>query len=175
MSAGVFAFYLLSAIILIFSVMAVSSRKLLRAAIYLLVVLVGVAVFYLILDYLFLAAVQVVVYMGGILVLIIFSILLTSHLAERLPVVPTWTVIVTTLTTIIGAGVVLSILFDQKLIADQGEAAEYDVSAIGKSLLSYEKFGYVLPFEVISILLLAALVAAIVIAKKPKSSKSIEQ
>ena len=175
MSGGEFTFYSLSAVILIFSVMAVSSRKLLRAAIYLLFVLVSVAVFYLILDYLFLAAVQVVVYMGGILVLIIFSILLTSHLAERLPVVPTWTVIVTTITSIIGAGVVLSILFKQKLIITQGEPMGYDVETIGKSLLSYEKLGYVLPFEVISILLLAALVAAIVIAKKPKSSKSIEQ
>lgn len=175
MSAGAFTFYLLSAVILVFSVMAVSSRKLLRAAIYLLFVLVSVAVFYLMLDYLFLAAVQVVVYMGGILVLIIFSILLTSHLAERLPVVPTWTVIVTTITTLIGAGVVLSVLFKQKLMATQGEPIEYDVAALGKSLLSYEKFGYVLPFEVISILLLAALIAAIVIAKNPKSSKDIEQ
>ena len=50
-----------------------------------------------------------------------------------------------------------------------------DVSALGKSLLSYEKFGYVLPFEVISILLLAALVGAIVIAKGPRSSKNIEK
>ena len=56
---GNLTFYILSAVILIFSILAVSSRKLLRAAIYLLFVLVGVAVFYLMVDYLFLAAVQV--------------------------------------------------------------------------------------------------------------------
>ena len=170
-----FTFYLLSAVLLVFSILAVTARKLLRAAIYLLFVLVGVAVFYLSLDYLFLAAVQVVVYMGGILVLIIFSILLTSHLAERLPTISKWAFVVTTLMTMIGTGVVLSVILGQKLEVTPGESIEYDVSALGKSLLSYEKFGYVLPFEVISILLLAALVGAIVIAKGPRSSKNIEK
>jgi NADH-quinone oxidoreductase subunit J len=173
MSSGSITFYILSAVILVFSLMSVTSRRLLRAAIYLLFVLIGTAIFYLLLDYLFLAAVQVVVYMGGVLVLIIFSILLTSHLAERLQVVPLWTGIVSALACIIGTGTVLSVIFSQKLEASQGEEMAYDVSAIGNSLLSYEKLGYVLPFEVISILLLAALIGAIVIAKRPRNPKSI--
>lgn len=167
-------FYVLSAIILVFSVMAVTSRKLLRAAIYLLFVLVGAAVFYLMLDYLFLAAVQVVVYMGGVLVLIIFSILLTSHLAERLPAVSGLTRFASVIIAVAGAGIVLSVILTRDWVIADGGGVEYDVSALGNSLLSYEKFGYVLPFEVISILLLAALIGAIVIAKRPKISKDSE-
>lgn len=169
---GNLTFYILSAVILIFSILAVSSRKLLRAAIYLLFVLVGVAVFYLMVDYLFLAAVQVVVYMGGILVVIIFSILLTSHLAERLPRVPGWVMVITFFTTVIGAGIVLSVLYNQELVASQGQAIDNNVSTIGYSLLSYERLGYVLPFEVISILLLAALIGAIVIARRQPNVKN---
>ena len=82
-------FHLAGAVVLIFSLLAVSSRRLLRAAVYLLFSLVGVAIFYLTMDFMFLAAVQVVVYMGGIVVLIIFSILLTSHIGEKLEKVKT--------------------------------------------------------------------------------------
>jgi NADH-quinone oxidoreductase subunit J len=174
MSSGSITFYILSAIILVFSLLSVTSRRLLRAAIYLLFVLIGTAIFYFLLDYLFLAAVQVIVYMGGVLVLIIFSIVLTSHLAERLQVVPLLTGIVSALACVIGAATVLSVLFSQKMMASVGDEIAYDVSAIGHSLLSYEKWGYVLPFEVISILLLAALIGAIVIAKRPKNPKSID-
>ncbi|NNF21840.1 MAG: NADH-quinone oxidoreductase subunit J [Saprospiraceae bacterium] len=174
MSSGSITFYILSAVILVFSLLSVTSRRLLRAAIYLLFVLIGTAIFYLLLDYLFLAAVQVIVYMGGVLVLIIFSILLTSHLAERLQTVPLLTGIVSALACVIGAVTVLSVLFSQQMTVSEGTDMAYDVSAIGTSLLSYEKFGYVLPFEVISILLLAALIGAIVVAKRPKNSKKID-
>ena len=72
MNAISISFYFGSALVIIFAIMSVTSRRLLRSAIYLLFVLVGIAVFYIVLDYMFLAAVQVVVYMGGIIVLIIF-------------------------------------------------------------------------------------------------------
>ena len=48
--------------------------------------------------------------------------------------------------------------------------APYDVEAVGTMLLSYGEYGYVLPFEVISILLLGAIIAAIIIAKKSLSN-----
>ena len=172
MIPGNVIFYGLSAIIIVFSLLAVTSRKLLRAAIYLLFVLVAIAAIYFILDYMFLAAVQIVVYMGGVLVLIIFSILLTSHLAERLPVAPKWTIALSGLAAVIGAGTVTYILFNSDFIASKGAEAGYDVAAIGQSLLSTEKFGYVLPFEVISILLLAALIGAIIVAKRPRNVKT---
>ncbi|HAQ64381.1 MAG TPA: NADH-quinone oxidoreductase subunit J, partial [Bacteroidales bacterium] len=74
-------FFMLSAVILVFSVLTVTTRKILRAAVYLLFVLVATAGLYFQLNYNFLAAVQLTVYAGGIVVLIIFSILLTSHIS----------------------------------------------------------------------------------------------
>ena len=76
-------FYLLSGMIVVFSILTVTSRRILRSAVYLLFVLVSTAGLYFMLNYNFLAAVQLTVYAGGIVVLIIFSILLTSHISEK--------------------------------------------------------------------------------------------
>jgi len=171
MTAFQITFYLGAALMLIFALLSVTSRKLLRSAIYLLGVLIGVAIFYLLVDYMFLAAVQVVVYLGGIVVLIIFSILLTSHISEKLEIVKPQASLISALVVLIGAGAVISIVSGYEFkTSDQG--VESTIAIIGTQLLSYEKYGYVLPFEVISILLLAALVAAIVIAKREKKENS---
>ncbi len=168
MSVFAISFYFVAAFMVVFAIMAVTSTKLLRSAIYLLVVLIGVALFYIVMDYMFLAAVQIVVYMGGILVLIIFSILLTSHINEKLQVVSPIAAVLSAMASIIGAGVFISVIYGHafKIVPEAGE--EITVKDIGNALLSYEKYGYVLPFEVISILLLAAMIAAIVIAKRVK-------
>ena len=76
-------FFLLSAVIVVCSIMAVTSRRILRAATYLLFVLFATAGYYFQLDYHFLGAVQITIYAGGILVLFVFAILLTSKLGEK--------------------------------------------------------------------------------------------
>ena len=73
-----FVFYFLAAVIAVFSVMAVTTRRILRAATYLLFVLFATAGLYFFLNYSFLGAVQLMVYAGGVIILYIFSILLTS-------------------------------------------------------------------------------------------------
>ena len=78
-------FYLLAIVIVICSVLTVTTRRILRAATYLLFVLFATAGIYFMLDYTFLGAVQLAVYAGGILVLFVFSILLTSHPGENTP------------------------------------------------------------------------------------------
>ncbi len=83
MTLNVFMFYLLSATILVFSLLTITSGRILRAAVYLLFVLIGTAGLYFLLQYQFLAAVQLAIYAGGIVVLIIFSILLTSHISHK--------------------------------------------------------------------------------------------
>ncbi len=172
MNAITISFYFGSALVIIFAIMSVVSRRLLRSAIYLLFVLVGISIFYLVLDYMFLAAVQVVVYMGGILVLIIFSILLTSHLSEKLETVSPLSIAFAGGGALIGAAVVISVIMEHPFVHGVASSNELTMKVIGESLLSVDKFGYVLPFEVISILLLAALIAAIVIAKRVKKSES---
>ena len=76
-------FAIFSAIIIVFSVLTVTSRKILRAATFLLFVLIATAGLYFLLHFQFLAAVQLTLYAGGIVVLIIFSILLTSHISQK--------------------------------------------------------------------------------------------
>jgi len=79
-------FYLIALIMIVFAIKAVTSRKMLRAVIYLLFVLMGIAGVYFLVDYTFMAAIQLAVYAGGVVVLIIFSVLLVHHIELRLEV-----------------------------------------------------------------------------------------
>ena len=163
-------FYMFAVTVLTFAVLAVTTRRILRAAVYLLFVLIATAVIYFIANFYFLAAVQILVYVGGIVVLIIFSILLTSHLDQRLEKPSTLKVIFTTIAIIVGAIVTIYTISGYTFQANGKVPADTSVSTIGKQLLSYGDNGYVLPFEVISILLLAAMIAAIAIAKRDKKA-----
>jgi len=163
-------FYILAAVILVFSVLTVTSRKILRAAVYLLFVLVATAGIYFLLNYNFLGAVQLTVYSGGIVVLIVFAILLTAHMEHKLDPVKPIKGITAALLALVGAAVSIFAMSQYPFTARTTEEAPYDIEMIGTKLLSYGENGYVLPFEVISVLLLAAMVAAIIIAKKSVSN-----
>ena len=78
MTGSAIIFYLLAALTLVSGLLSVTTRKIFRAAIYLLFSLIGIAGIYFWLQYEFVAAVQIVVYVGGIVVLILFSILFRS-------------------------------------------------------------------------------------------------
>lgn len=174
MTFSQFMFIILSAVILVFSVLTVTSRKILRAAVYLLFVLISTSGLYFLLNYQFLAAVQLTLYAGGIVVLIIFSILLTSHISQKTEPVGLKKTIFSALASIAGAIVTIISILDFSFSATTEAAKEVNMQLVGSSLLSSGNDGYVLPFEVISVLLLAAMVAAIVIAKKsgPKNPQS---
>ena len=174
MTSNQIMFAIFSVVIIIFSILTVTSRKILRSAVYLLFVLVSTAGLYFMLNYQFLAAVQLTLYAGGIVVLIIFSILLTSHINQKFETVGWKKNLFSALAAISGAFLSIITILDYKFSATTEAAKEVDMHLIGKSLLSVGYDGYVLPFEVISILLLAAMVAAIVIAKKggPKKAGS---
>jgi len=169
MSGNQFMFYLFAAIITVFSILTVTSRKILRAAIFLLFVLIATSGLYFMVNYQFLAAVQLTLYAGGIVVLIIFSILLTSHINEKFEPIKPQKVFFSAIAAIAGAVLCIITILDYKFAAGSAAAREIDMTVIGKDLMSYEYNGYILPFEVISILLLAAMIASIVIAKKIKN------
>jgi NADH-quinone oxidoreductase subunit J len=174
MASNQIMFILFAAIIIVFSILTVTSRRILRAAIYLLFVLVSTAGLYFMLNYQFLAAVQLTLYAGGIVVLIIFSILLTSHISQKFEAPGLKKVIFSAIASLAGAILSIITILDFSFSATTEAAKEVNMKLIGKSLLSVEYGGHILPFEVISILLIAAIVAAIVIAKKagPKKSQS---
>jgi len=161
-------FFIIAAIILVFSVLTVTSRRILRSAVYLLFVLVATAVLYFMMEYNFLAAVQLTVYAGGIVVLIIFSILLTSHLSERAVMAPLKQSLLSALASLAGATLVIMVILGFAFVPNTNPEVLPDVRNIGLALVSYQRDGYALPFEVISILLLAAMIGAIVVAKKEK-------
>lgn len=167
---NILMFYLFASVIVVFSILTVTSRRILRAAVFLLFVLIATSALYFMLRYTFLAAAQLALYAGGIVVLIIFSILLTSHISERFRQITFKKAFFSALVAAFGA--VLSIItilqFDFKQPVAAGQTGELPVREIGTSLMNYGEGGFVLPFEVISILLLAAMFAAIVIAKKKK-------
>jgi NADH-quinone oxidoreductase subunit J len=168
MALNVIMFYLLSAVIVICSILTISTTRILRAAFYLLCVLVGTAGLYFMVDYQFLAGVQLMLYAGGIVVLIIFSILLTSHINQKFAKPEAGRLIMGILTGV--SGFVLSTIAILKFTftPTTNPSMTVDMQAIGTQLLGTGKNGYVLPFELISILLLAAMIGAIIIAKKGK-------
>jgi NADH-quinone oxidoreductase subunit J len=170
MTLNVFMFYLLSATILVFSVLTVTSRKILRAAVFLLFVLIGTAGLYFLLNYEFLAAVQLAIYAGGIVILIIFSILLTSHISHRFKNPSLVNFLMGGSVALLGSAIVIITLWNQSFIRVGEPGPVTNMDQIGTQLMSTGKNGYVLPFELISILLLAAMVAAIIIAKKGKQN-----
>jgi NADH-quinone oxidoreductase subunit J len=165
-------FILFATMIIVFSVLTVTSRKILRAATYLLFVLVSTSGLYFLLNYQFLAAVQLTLYAGGIVVLIIFSILLTSHISQKFEPYGWKKTAFSALAALAGAILAIITILDYNFEATSKAALEVDMRIIGKSLLSVDYDGFVLPFEVISVLLLAAMVAAIVVAKKGGPKKS---
>ncbi len=164
-------FFLFGAMIVIFSLLTVTSRKVLRAAVYLLFVLISTAGLYFALSYNFLAAVQLTVYAGGIVVLIIFSILLTSHVSERAVMAPLKQSLLSALVTVAGAILTLMTVLKFAFVPATGADPHQNITDVGNALVSYNRDGYALPFEVVSVLLLAAMIGAIVVAKKEKTLK----
>lgn len=164
-------FVIFALVIILFSIFTVTSRKILRAAVSLLFVLIATAGLYFLLNYQFLAAVQLTLYAGGIVVLIIFSILLTSQISHKFEATEWKKSFFSALASGAGAIVVITTILRHSFAADTAAAAEVNMELIGKSLLNTGIDGYVLPFEVISVLLVAAMIAAIAIAKKGSPAK----
>jgi NADH-quinone oxidoreductase subunit J len=167
-------FFILSGMILIFSIMTVITRRILRAAVYLLFVLISTAGLYFMLNYNFLAAVQLTVYAGGIVVLIIFSILLTSHISERARVAAMRQNLFSALAVAAGAALTLITIMQYTFVPVIGDEKGSDVKTIGQTLISYEENGFALPFEVVSVLLLAAMIGAIIVARREKDAAKPE-
>lgn len=157
-------FYILALIMIVFAIASVTSRKMLRSVIYLLFVLIGIAGVYFLIDFNFLAAIQLTVYAGGIIVLIIFSVLLVHHIEMELELAKRSMQILTGLSCLIGLSVFLTTIYSHEFNTVEN-ANTITTADIGMGLLSYDSGGFILPFEVISVLLLAAMIGAIVIAK----------
>ena len=174
MTGSTIIFYLLAILTLLSALLAVTSRQIFRSAIYLLFSLVGIAGIYFWLEYDFIAAVQIVVYVGGITVLIIFSIFLTQQAGELLPKQKISRQVFSAVAVFCSFALVMLQVYEHKFTATTETAIAPVITNIGDKMLSVEEGGYALPFEVISMLLLAALVGCIVIAMRSNINETVQ-
>ena len=165
MNASAIFFYIIAAFILGTGILAVTTRKIFRAAIWLLFSLIGIAAMYFWLSVEFIAAVQIVVYVGGIVVLIIFSVFLTQQAGVEMPKTATQRKLIS-FTISAGGFAFVSWLILQNEFKAAEDYFDSSISRIGTQMMDTGELGYALPFEVVSILLLAAMIGSIVIAKK---------
>ena len=173
MSGSTIIFYLLAALTLGSGVLSVSTRQIFRAAIYLLFTLIGIAGIYFWLNYQFIAAVQIVVYVGGIVVLIIFSIFLTQQAGEKLAKQKLGRKLFSALAAFCGFALTMLQVYQHTFFETEKEAIPVNVADIGRKMLSTDAEGYALPFEVVSMLLLAAMIGCIVIAMREKNENKV--
>ena len=160
-------FYFLAVFISVCSILTVTTRHMVRSATYLLFTLSGTAGIYFLLGYTFLGSVQIMVYAGGIVVLYVFSILLTSGEGDRTTKLKRSKLLAGLGATVGGAIIVVFITLKHKfLVTTDLVPLEINIKTIGHSMLSSDKFGYLLPFEAVSILLLACIVGGLTIARK---------
>ena len=160
-------FYFLAVFISVCSILTVTTRHMVRSATYLLFTLFGTAGIYFLLGYTFLGSVQIMVYAGGIVVLYVFSILLTSGEGDRTTKLKRSKLLAGLGATVGGAIIVVFITLKHKfLVTTDLVPLEINIKTIGHSMLSSDKFGYLLPFEAVSILLLACIAGGLVIARK---------
>ena len=160
-------FYFLAVFISVCSILTVTTRHMVRSATYLLFTLFGTAGIYFLLGYTFLGSVQIMVYAGGIVVLYVFSILLTSGEGDRTTKLKRSKLLAGLGATVGGAIIVVFITLKHKfLVTTDLVPLEINIKTIGHSMLSSDKYGYLLPFEAVSILLLACIVGGLVIARK---------
>ena len=161
-------YFVIALSIIVFSVLTVTTRKILRSATYLLFVLFATAALYFQMDYAFLGAVQIAVYAGGIVVLFVFSILLTQRPGDDTAPLASTRKWLGVLAALAGVAVTGSALFSYAKFCGQQLPAmtDIDMATLGKFLLSTDKWGYLLPFEAVSVLLLACIIGGEVIARR---------
>ena len=159
-----FVFIVLSSLLIISSIGVCVSKNLVHAAVYLFFSLFFVAGLYILLYADFLAAVQVIVYVGGILVLIIFGVMLTNRLEKPSINISSMNQFLAALLCLLLFIVQCFAILNGKWISSNNEIIVNSSKIIGNLILKE----YLLPFEVVSILLLGALIGAATIARRKR-------
>jgi NADH-quinone oxidoreductase subunit J len=159
-----FAFLLVGLVTLGAAVMTVTTRQLVHAALWLVVALGGLAVEYLLLTAEFIAWVQVLIYVGSVVVLLLFGLMLTKAPIGRSPDTDSGNRPVALAVAVTAAVALVWVVVDafRTTWIDLDGPAQGSTATMGETLFRH----WVLPFEALSVLLLAALVGAIVLSRK---------
>lgn len=157
-------FFAAAALTVISAFAIVLSGNIVRMAVYLLLTLTGVAGLYLMLTAEFLAAIQLIVYAGGTLILIIFGVMLTSKNPWAKLQVGVWDRMISFAVMLGIVGVVFVAFVNTLLptVVEPGLRGRYEIRAIGEALIST----YIVPFEVAAVLLLVVMIGAAYMARR---------
>ncbi len=159
------AFYIIAGLTVIFAVRIVTSRNIFHSAIFLALALIGVAGVYLFLDAEFLAVAQVLIYVGAVVTLFLFAIMLTANIQGRAIRQANGQIFISVISASAFIFLIVKIIKNTHWqAASPGGAQGLGIEQLGRSLMTT----YVLPFETISVILIAVLVGAIVIGKTEK-------
>lgn len=177
MSAGDLLFYLLALLVLGCAGVVAFSRNIVHSAFALLGTFMGMAGLYAYLSADFLAIIQMLVYVGGILVVILFAVMLTGQIQDIRASNRSWNLFAGVLLLILILALLVGVVALKTEWPAMAEAAADSTAAaketaregttrtIGNLLLS----DYLLPFEVISVVLVAALIGAVTLIRKEES------
>ena len=156
------------------ALLTVLAKNILHSAVALISTFFGTAVLYFLLSAEFIAVAQVMVYIGGVIVFVVFTILLTSRLGERVQETSRPRKIAAFVFSLLIAILSVGILKEFGMVLQNQTEDFATLAAIGKRLLSPDEAGFLLPFEAISLLLLISLIGAVTIARIPSDDKNEE-
>lgn len=166
--ANIVMFCILAVVILGSALMCVLTKSIMRSATFLLFVLFGVAGLYFLIDYTFLGAAQVAVYAGGITMMYVFAISLVSKrtLQNLVEHIKDSRIVSGLLISVVGVAMLAVVILKNQFLQVVTADKEVPMQQIGQVLVGSGKYGYVLPFEFISVFLLACIIGGIMIARK---------
>jgi NADH-quinone oxidoreductase subunit J len=170
------AFWIIAVALVGASLAVVLERNIVHAALALIVVFGAAAGIYILLDAEFIAIVQVLIYAGAVTILILFAIMLTQHSMSRNsnPASATWW-LAALISILLGGGIIYAVghsvmtvgsASSTVVLAGAGPGEGGTVVRLGQLLYSPFSYSYILPFEIASVVLLAAIVGAIMIGRE---------
>ena len=155
-------FLMIAALVIASGFWVVFSPNLIHSAVSLMFTLFGTAGLYIFLYADFIAATQIVIYVGGILVLIIFGVMLTNRIDESSIASSSQNQFIGGFSSLAIFVMLIGIIYNTPWHTGNMQSREETVSLIGKLILNE----YLLPFEIVSILLLGALMGAALLSRK---------
>ena len=163
-------FIIFSVIMVVFSVLAVTSRKITRASIFLLAILVSTAVLFFILEFYFLALFQLILYAGGMAALLFYTIRKTGQY-NMSPESTVWIrLLIVTAGAAAGATVTIITILNFRFRGSAKPHSDADIGSIANTLITADNGGYLLPVIMMTLLLVLAFVAGKALLKEDKTS-----
>ena len=172
------AFYAVAIVMLVTAVFTVAVKNILQSAVFLIFSFVTTAILYLLLHAEFTALAQVMVYVGGVVIFVVFTILLTSHLGEDAFSTKMPRIFAAFALSLAFVFVMIKCILPVKMLSSGVVTAPEGYSGLEQfalRLLGYGPDGFIIPFEVVSVLLLMTLICAITVARKSKDEVEKEK